>query len=123
MNFYYTIKLTKLIKQITPSSFIFWGGVHPTCEPEECLEYVDCVCIGEGEQCVVDIVNNYENPEVLKKFDGIAMRQNDGSLIINPAAYIDNIDELPYPYYEFNQNQYILDTPEGGGTAAFCRGL
>lgn len=123
MDFYYTVNLTKIIRQIAPNSFIFWGGVHPTCEPEECLSQVDCICIGEGEQCVVDIVNNYERPEILKNFEGVGIRQKDGSLIINQAAYIDDIDALPYPYYEFNQNQYILDTRKGGGTAAFCRGL
>ena len=118
MDYHYTVRLTKIIRQITPNSFIFWGGVHPTCEPEESLSQVDCICIGEGEKCVIDIVNNYELPDELGKIEGVGIRQSDGNLIINPAAYVDDIDELPYPYYEFNQNQFILDESDmrvGGG--------
>lgn len=27
---------------------ILWGGIHPTVCAEECLQYADLVCIGEG---------------------------------------------------------------------------
>lgn len=114
-DFYYAVKLTELIKKLAPDAFIFWGGVHPTCEPEECLEHVDCICIGEGEETVVTIVNNYENIEELKRTDGIALRlsengtEQDSNVIINSAGYIENVDSLPYPYYEFDGQFYILD--------------
>lgn len=35
---------------------ILWGGIHPTIEPESCLQHADMVCIGEGEETMVELV-------------------------------------------------------------------
>jgi len=119
-DFFYTVKLTDLIRKIAPNTFVFWGGVHPTCEPEECLEHVGCICIGEAEETVVTIVNHYEDTETLRRTEGIALRlfENDkehhSNIFINGAAYIENINSLPYPYYEFNGEFYILDSKSSG---------
>ena len=110
MNYYYSIRLTEEIKKILPSAFIFWGGVHPTCVPEDCLQYVDCIVIGEGEKVDIEIVNHYEDIEVLSTLDGIGIKGKDGSMILNRAGFIEDIEELPYPYYEFGKDQYILDS-------------
>lgn len=114
-DFYYTVKLTDLIRRVAPGVFVFWGGVHPTCEPEECLEHVSCICVGEGEETVVTIVNNYENIEMLKRTNGIALRlseieiEQNSNVVINSAAYIEDINYLPNPYYDFDGGFYILD--------------
>jgi len=35
-----------------------WGGPHPTAKPEECLQYADLVCLGEGEESLVDLAES-----------------------------------------------------------------
>ena len=112
-EFFYTVKLTEAIKRMAPDAFLFWGGVHPTCEPEECLQHVDCISMGEGERCVVEIVKNYDNLERLKTIDGVGLKLDKDVLVLNQADYIDDIDTLPYPYYEFGGNYYILDRKDG----------
>jgi len=108
-EYHFSVRLTEIIKRYAPNAFLFWGGVHPTCEPEECLQQVDCIVIGEGEESVPSIVNNYEKKSVLKMIDGVCLKLENGSIHMNRAAYIEDINKLPYPYYEFNGNYYISD--------------
>ena len=110
MDYYYSVDLTAMIREILPNAFIFWGGVHPTSEPEECLSSgCDCVSIGEGEEAVVQIVKNYENRNVLETLDGVGLKRSDGTFQINKAACVEDINALPFPYYEFDGDFYILD--------------
>lgn len=111
-DFKYTVGLTETIRKFTPETFLFWGGVHPTCEPEECLQHVNCISMGEGEECVVEIVQNYDNLERLRIIDGVGLKLDSDALVLNRAAYIDDINSLPYPYYEFGGSYYILDKQE-----------
>jgi len=34
-----------------------FGGAHASCAPEACLEHADFVCLGEGEEAIVDLAN------------------------------------------------------------------
>src|SRR5262249_20739316 len=34
---------------------VVWGGTGPTLEPELCIPHADLVCVGEGEQVIVDL--------------------------------------------------------------------
>ena len=40
--------LTEIIRT-NSSALVAWGGVHPTIDPEACIQEADIVCIGEGE--------------------------------------------------------------------------
>ena len=83
------------------------GGVHPTALPKESLEFVDFVCVGEGEEplrllykALADKTNNFNIPNIGYK--------NDGKIIINPITYFNSsLDSLPFPDYVFRES-YIL---------------
>jgi hypothetical protein len=34
---------------------VVWGGSGPTLEPDLCIKDTDLVCVGEGEQAIVDL--------------------------------------------------------------------
>ena len=34
---------------------VLWGGVHVTISPEECLDHADAICLGEGEEALVEL--------------------------------------------------------------------
>jgi radical SAM superfamily enzyme YgiQ (UPF0313 family) len=36
---------------------VIWGGVHPSFTPEECLRHADMVCVGEGEEALVELAD------------------------------------------------------------------
>lgn len=40
------------ITLISPKTPIIWGGIHPTIRPDECFEYADMVCVGDGEDAL-----------------------------------------------------------------------
>ena len=42
---------------------ILWGGTHATIRPEECLEHADMVCIGEGEEALVELTRKMLLPD------------------------------------------------------------
>lgn len=59
---------------------IVFGGVHPSCLPEQTLESdsIDAVVVGEGEEAFVDI-----------------LRGNRDRIVKKP--YIEDLDSLPFP--------------------------
>src|SRR3990172_535554 len=56
------VEITRKIKSKLDKP-ILWGGVHPTVRPEECLEYADIVCIGDGEDSVCDLLDKMDRRE------------------------------------------------------------
>ncbi len=42
---------------------ILWGGVGTTLEPEIAIEHADLVCVGEGEQVIVEFADRLP-PEI-----------------------------------------------------------
>ena len=45
-----TRKLITRVKELDPSTYVIWGGIHPIIQPEDAiLADVDAICTGEGE--------------------------------------------------------------------------
>jgi len=84
---------------------IIWGGIHPTVKPEECLGCADMICIGEGEEAMLELA------EKLKLEDSRKIRNiwiNNNKIIKNEVrALEENLDKYPFPDYDIN-TQYIL---------------
>ncbi len=58
------------IKRAVPDAFIIAGGIHPTIHSaliEECPE-LDAVCVGEGEEAVVELLNALQAPGNVKRW-------------------------------------------------------
>ncbi len=51
-------EIGRAVKSIDPSIGIIMGGVHATLNPEETIgfDFVDAICLGEGEEAVVEYV-------------------------------------------------------------------
>jgi anaerobic magnesium-protoporphyrin IX monomethyl ester cyclase len=109
---------------------VIWGGVHPTIRPEECLEYADMVCVGEGEDALLELVEKMSGDEDHTKTRNIWCKV-DRELIKNPLRPLpDNLDAYPYPDYSMIDHFIMVeDTIEplthaitesilGGGTVS-----
>ena len=99
-------------KKACPDALVAVGGPHATFMDREILEQeaaVDVVVRGEGEQTLLEIAQNVADSKSLKKVDGITIRR-DGQIVRNSdRTFIHNLDELPYPAYEYFQlNKYRL---------------
>ncbi|WP_129674911.1 B12-binding domain-containing radical SAM protein [Candidatus Chloroploca sp. Khr17] len=87
---------------------VIWGGIHPTVRPDECLQYADLVCIGEGEQAIVELVQALAEGRSYKTIRNLGYLDQDGQLVLNPLRpLITNLDALPFPDYAF-EDHYLL---------------
>ncbi len=74
---------------------IVWGGIHPTAAPEECVDHADFVCLGEGEQTMLDMANAIEAGRPLNGINNLCFREA-GELRRNPLnPLVQNLDEFP----------------------------
>jgi radical SAM superfamily enzyme YgiQ (UPF0313 family) len=50
---------------------VIMGGIHASMVPEEALEYVDSVVIGEAESIWTTVMNDFLNNKLQKKYEGV----------------------------------------------------
>ena len=58
---------------------IVWGGTHATVRPDECLDYADMVCIGEGEEALVELTRKMTKGQ--NYYDTKGMAFNNAGLV------------------------------------------
>jgi len=107
-NFYDgAVQITKNIKAKLNIPVI-WGGIHPTVRPEECLNYADMACIGDGEDAMLELARKMEMNTAYHDVQNIWFRKN-GNIIKNTMRSLEyDIDRIPPPDYDLKEN-YILD--------------
>ncbi len=98
---------TKLREEIDALSI--FGGPHPTFFPEMIREdNVDAICIGEGEEAIVDFANRLEKGVTVKDTPNFWVKEKN-KIYKNPIRpLIENIDEIPFPDRELFYNKYKL---------------
>ena len=88
----------QLIDAIQPREIpTIFGGVFPTFAPERALSFpqVDMVCVGEGENCLVDLCQKMRNGEDYRKVTNLWLKDKDGSIIKNSITNPVDVDEVP----------------------------
>lgn len=102
-------RLAQLIKDKHPNIPIIMGGVHVNIDPKIILsfDFVDYICLGEGEEAVVDLAECLINGQDVKGVKNIGYKVG-GKLHINPLRPLIEMDKLPYLDYEsfVNAHQY-----------------
>lgn len=95
------IEMNQLIKAKI-SNFSIIGGPHVTAAPADVLKRgFDVVIIGEGEQTALELVQELQkNKPDLSKINGIAYKDDNGQVIINPPRALLDIKDLSLPAYD-----------------------
>lgn len=106
-HFPHAISLTKKIKSKIKAPVI-WGGVHPTFCPEESLKYVDMICVGEGEQLMVDLAVKIKNKKRDFRIPGLWLKKNERIIKNENLMLTHELDSLPFPDYG-PEEHYIRD--------------
>lgn len=107
---YFAIEAAKIVRKASDGKVpIVWGGAHPSSVPEQTLqsEYVDVVCVGEGDLTFAEIVDAFAAKSPLHMIKGIAFK--DGSKIITtpPRPLLNIEDLLPVPWELIDVEKYI----------------
>jgi anaerobic magnesium-protoporphyrin IX monomethyl ester cyclase len=98
-QFLAAVAVTAHLRKRLSSIPIVWGGVQPTVEPEECLEYADIVCLGEGEGALVDLANRMAQGGHYLDIDNMWFKTEDGIVRNSMRPLEQYLDTIPLPDY------------------------
>lgn len=106
------ISLAKLLR--AECGMLVAGGPFPTLYPEEYLEAFDVVCVGEGEETMLELVQASEKGLDLSRVRGIcyiAKNRTSSKLVVRtPArAPVENLDSIPFPARDLYDNEVYQD--------------
>ncbi|MEM2120668.1 MAG: radical SAM protein [Archaeoglobaceae archaeon] len=96
------LSYAKRIKEAFPEIFVILGGVHVTFQPEKAMEneFVDAVCIGEGEKTIVELAERVESGKSLEGVRGIYYKEEGRIRKNEPREFIEDLDSLPFPAFD-----------------------
>jgi len=102
------VQLIKAIrsKYDTP---IIGGGSHPSTDPEQCLEEVDMICVGEGDDTLLELTKRIKAGNT--DFSGIPNLQykQNGAIIKNESALFEKTDQIPTPDYDLEDHHVLFE--------------
>lgn len=123
----FSLKISKYIKEHFPALPIIFGGLHPTLLPEETIkvDFIDMVCIGEGEYAFTELLEKLDKGEDITKIKGIWVKKN-GKIFRNEIGAIAKLDTLPVPDWDMFSPQHLFSPLDGRmyriGPVEFSRG-
>ncbi|MGR3179332.1 MAG: B12-binding domain-containing radical SAM protein [Candidatus Anammoxibacter sp.] len=87
---------------------VIWGGPHATILPEESIKAADFVCIGEGENLLLKLLNSLsDSRQDISSVPNLWFKQN-GEVIFNEIEPVDQtFCNLPAPDYS-NENKFFI---------------
>jgi len=98
-----TKALTRRVKGEFPNIPVIWGGIHPTITPEESIGVADIICIGEGEEPLLELINNPQRTDI----KNLWFRKN-GKIIKNELRPLEqNLDRFPIPIY--GEDEFLIE--------------
>lgn len=100
-TFPYALSLSTLLKKDLDVPIVF-GGVHATLSPKDVLKNkeIDFVVMGEGELTFYELANAIIGNNNFKDIKGLAFKDINGIHINEPREFIQNLDDLPMPFYK-----------------------
>ena len=106
--------IAKISKEVFPEVPVIMGGVYPTVCPEHVVEdrNIDIVMMGHAEERLDVLLSLVEqkNYELIKEFEGIAYRKENGDKIIIPLQqYIGDVSRMVKPDYSLVDVDGYLD--------------
>jgi radical SAM superfamily enzyme YgiQ (UPF0313 family) len=94
----HTAKLAyRIADAVRGGPVVVFGGPHPTCEPEDCLEHCDYVLTNEGEESSVELLKllDGEREGSLEEIGGLVFRGGDGEIVYTPRRAAMKEIDLP----------------------------
>src|ERR1035437_5175101 len=88
-------KAAEIIKSRYENIITIIGGPHASALPDECLgNHFDFVVSGEGEETIIDLLENIEDPSRVRSI----VFKKDGKIIrTQERPFISDLDSLPFP--------------------------
>ena len=99
-NIKYAINASRLVKKFS-SSFVVWGGIHPSLLPKQTLNEscIDFVVKGQGEEILLYLYDCLKKHKKIKGRDGLYFKDEKKVFVGKGCAIVD-LEKLPLPAYE-----------------------
>jgi radical SAM superfamily enzyme YgiQ (UPF0313 family) len=122
-NINQTVRLIRDLRKKGIKKHIIIGGMWASFKYREILSQVkevDSVCVGEGEDLIVELSDAISRGIDLSLISGLATRNKNNSIVFTPRKFRDNLDALPVP----DRRGYYFDLIKNKDYAAifFSRG-
>ncbi|MFH1539293.1 MAG: radical SAM protein [bacterium] len=105
-NFPVIKRLAELVRE-NSSAIIVTGGIHSTIAPETCFDFADIVCIGEGENALVELCTAVREDRDFYNIENFWFVK-DGQLKKNPLRpLIQDLDSLPFASFASENFHFI----------------
>jgi radical SAM superfamily enzyme YgiQ (UPF0313 family) len=122
------LNLARQIKAGSPDISIIFGGPHPTALPEEVIsnDCIDIVCVGEGEETILELIEAIAAKQKLHEIKSIFFREAGKTIKTNRRSLISNLDTLLMPAYDLLPNgvgkyHNYIETGRGcNNNCSFC---
>jgi len=121
-DYQWALDIAGRIKQRNKEVPIIFGGIHPTSVPEVVIkeESVDIVCVGEGEQALLELARSFDKKRKNYRIKNLWFKKN-GRVIKNEIRpLLENLDDLPFPDKDlffsklpFLKNYYLIMATRG----------
>lgn len=82
---------------------IIWGGLHPTLEPDECIQSCDILCRGEGEIACVELAKALRDGTDYHGIRNFWFRDGNSITRNSLRPHNQDLDSLPFPDYDFSR--------------------
>lgn len=85
------------------------GGVFVTFSPDEVIanDTVDMICIGEGEEALVELCEKMSEDEDYSTIKNLWIKKKDGKVIRNSLRKLIDINELPFIDYDIFEKKRL----------------
>lgn len=112
-QFQYALKVARLIKGFCDIPIVC-GGIHATMVPDEVIkeDCFDYVCVGEGEEAVLELVTKLEEGADTKLIANI-WSKDDGKIISNKVRPLPELSRLPRKDYDIFDFQNMINAEDG----------
>jgi len=104
------VDFAQRVKALCPEMPILLGGLHATVLPDVALSNTcfDYICVGEGEEFIVEFLNKLGNATALQEVANLGYRNDDGTTTINPPRPAQSLDTLPRYRREIYRDESIV---------------
>lgn len=129
-TFQWSIAIIKAVKKHRPNIITIFGGVHASAVPEVCLSYpeVDYAVVGEGENSIIEILNDIEQGGLGQPINNTQYKGENGEIIKGrQVSFHQELDEFPFPdksiwepHVNLRDNYLILASRGCPYTCTFC---
>lgn len=99
------------------------GGVHAMMRPEQTLaDGFDIACVGEGERPMVELCDRLQRGDDITTVPSLHVKTQKGTVANPTGSLIEDLDELPYPYFDMFDFSRLVSSQTRTGLARVSRG-